>query len=237
MRDLFRTAVLASQATVERRDPMERALVIEASDLGLDPARLRADAPLLAAYSFDSFRKRMTLVRSLDGTPVARVKGAPRETLVLCATIRVGADVIPLTDAWRDAFLRQHDRLAGEGLRLLAVARRPIPSALVGVAEHEVECALTLLGFVALWDPPRAEVPNAVALCQRAGIRIVMLTGDYGLTGQAIGRRIGLSADKVVNGHEVERLDVISLRRLAREPGVLFARMSPVHKLAVVEAL
>ena len=189
------------------------------------------------AYPFDSFRKRMTLVRAFGPTPVACVKGAPRETLALCATIRVGDDVVPLTNALRDAFMREHDRLAGEGLRLLAVARRPIPSAVAPSSEHEVECSLTLLGFVALWDPPRPEVPEAVTLCGRAGIRIVMLTGDYGLTGQAIGRRIGLIVDKVVNGQEVERLDAESLGRLAREPGILFARMSPVNKLAVVQAL
>ncbi len=237
VRDLFRTAVLASQATVEHGDPMETALVITASALGLDAAKLRAAAPLLTAYPFDSFRKRMTLVRAFDETAMACIKGAPRETLALCATIRVGDDVVPLTDGLRDAFLREHDRLAGEGLRLLTVARRPLPSTLVGAPEHEVERTLTLLGFVALWDPPRFEVPEAVALCRRAGIRVLMLTGDYGLTGQAIGRRIGLRVDKVVNGHEVERLDAESLRRLAREPGVLFARMSPVNKLAVVEAL
>jgi calcium-translocating P-type ATPase len=237
VRDLVRTAVLASQANAEHGDPMERALVITASGLGLDPAKLRAAAALVAAYPFDSFRKRMTLVRAPDGTAMACVKGAPRETLALCATIRVGDDVVPLTDGLRDAFLREHDRLAGEGLRLLAIARRPLPSMLVGAPEHEVERALTLLGFVALWDPPRVEVPEAVALCRRAGIRVLVLTGDYGLTGQAIARRIGLRVAKVVNGHEVERLDAGSLRRLAREPGVLFARMSPVNKLSVVEAL
>jgi P-type Ca2+ transporter type 2C len=237
VRDLFQTAVLASQATAERGDPMETALVTTASGLGLDPARLRAEAPVLTAHPFDSFRKRMTLVRAFDATAMACVKGAPRETLALCDTIVVDGAVAPLTGGLRAAFLREHDRLAGEGLRLLAVARRPLPPALVGAPEPSVECALTLLGFVALWDPPRGEVPAAVALCRRAGIRIVMLTGDYGLTGQAIGRRIGIAADKVVNGHEVERLDPASLRRLAGEPGVVFARMSPAHKLAVVEAL
>ena len=237
VRELLRTAVLASQATAERGDPIETALVSAASGLGLDPARLRAAAPLLTAHPFDSFRKRMTLVRSEDGIAVACVKGAPRETLALCSAIAVDGEAVPLTDARRHAFVTEHDRLAGEGLRLLAVARRRLPSSLLGATADAVECELTMLGFLALWDPPRAEVPEAVALCERAGIRVVMLTGDYGLTGQAIGRRVGLTTRKVVNGHDVERLDADSLRRLASEPGVVFARMSPAHKLAVVEAL
>jgi calcium-translocating P-type ATPase len=237
VRDLFRTAVLASQATADRGDPMERALVAAASSLGLEHVELRAGAPLIAAHPFDSFRKRMTLARVFGEGAVACVKGAPREMLALCDTIQTGEVVAPLGEAFRDTFLREHDRLASEGLRLLAVARRHLPAELAHAEADEVERGLTLLGFVALWDPPRAEVPDAVALCRRAGIRVVMLTGDYGLTGQAIGRRIGLTVDKVVNGREVERLDVESLRRLASEPGVLFARMSPVNKLAVVHAL
>jgi calcium-translocating P-type ATPase len=237
VRELLRTAVLASLATPDRGDPMERALVTTASGLGLDHAQVRAAAPLVGAHPFDSFRKRMTLVRGDGAGLVACVKGAPKEMLALCTTIRIADAVAPLGEALREGFLHEHDRLAGEGLRLLAVARRVLPRALAHAPEQEVEHELTLLGFVAFWDPPRAEVPAAVALCQRAGIRVIMVTGDYGLTGQAIGRRIGLAVDKVVNGREVERLDGESLRRLVAEPGVLFARMSPVNKLAVVHAL
>jgi Ca2+-transporting ATPase len=237
VREFCLTAVLASQATADRGDPTEVALVITARELGLDAGQLRASAPLLVAYPFDSFRKRMTLVRALDGEMVACVKGAPRETLALCETIWIGAEARPLTEALRASLLHDHDRLAAEGLRLLAVARRRLAPDLVGAPEQTVERALTFLGFAALWDPPRAEVPGAVALCQRAGIRILMLTGDYGLTGRAIGQRVGLRVEKVITGDEVERLDGASLRRLVSEPGVLFARMSPTHKLLVVEAL
>jgi magnesium-transporting ATPase (P-type) len=92
VRELFRTAVLASQATAERGHPMETALVSTASSVGLDPAQLRVDAPLLAAHPFDSFRKRMTLVRAVDGIAVACVKGAPRETLALCSAIALDGE-------------------------------------------------------------------------------------------------------------------------------------------------
>jgi calcium-translocating P-type ATPase len=237
VRELFEAAVLASQATAEAGDPTEAALVRAAADLGLDAPALRGARPLLAAYPFDSFRKRMTLVRETPAGPLACTKGAPRETLALCDALRWGEGERPLTAEVRQALLAEHDRLASEGLRLLAIARRPLPPDAVGAPQGRVERGLTLLGLVALWDPPRPEVAEAVELCRRAGIRAVVVTGDYGLTARAIARRIGLDVTKVVTGDEVERAGPEALRRLVREPGVLFARMSPRHKLAVVQAL
>jgi magnesium-transporting ATPase (P-type) len=114
---------------------------------------------------------------------------------------------------------------------------RPIPTSLIGAAASAVERELNFLGLVALWDPPRPEVPDAVDLCQQAGIRVVMITGDYGLTAKAIARQIGLPVEKVVTGEEVERLSRDALRRLLKERGVLFARTSPAHKLTIVSEL
>jgi calcium-translocating P-type ATPase len=234
---LLEAAVLASQASAARGDPTEVALVAAAAGAGLSADALRRAWPLRAAHPFDSFRKRMTLVRGVGARDVAWVKGAPRETLALCDRLRMHGRCVPLDAARRAAFLAEHDRLASEGLRLLAVASRPVAPAEIGAPQSAVERGLTLLGLVALWDPPRPEVAAAIALCARAGIRVVMLTGDYGLTAQSIARRIGLQADKVVTGEEVERASPETLRALAREPDVLFARMSPAHKLAIVRAL
>jgi len=127
--------------------------------------------------------------------------------------------------------------MAAEGMRILAVAVRPLAETLIGANATVVERNLTFLGLVALWDPPRPEVGEAVALCRRAGIRVVMVTGDYGLTAQAVARQIGLPVDKVVTGEEIERLSPEALRTLLTEPGVLFARTSPNHKLAIVSGL
>jgi magnesium-transporting ATPase (P-type) len=100
-----------------------------------------------------------------------------------------------------------------------------------------VERELTFLGLVALWDPPRPEVKDAVRLCRGAGIRVIVVTGDHGLTATAIAREIGLPVDRVVTGEEVERLPSEALSALVGQPGVLFARTSPAHKLAIVSAL
>ena len=238
VREVFEASILASQSTCDHGDPTEVALVRAAAGGGLDPEALRARHPLLMPYPFDSFRKRMTLVRGGIGRiPVAFVKGAPKETLALCNTIKTRGVVRTLTEADRVTLLAEHDRLASEGLRLLAVAVRSVPGPVVSGEASAVERELTLLGIVALWDPPRAEVADAVAVCRGAGIRVVMVTGDYGLTARAIAEQIGLPVTKVIGGEEVARLSPRALHGLAAEPGVLFARTSPAHKLAIVSAL
>jgi calcium-translocating P-type ATPase len=235
--ELFEAAALASQATLDRGDPTEIAILVAAVKAGVDPEKVRRAHDLRAPYPFDSFRKRMSLVRSDAHGAKAYVKGAPKETLALCDTIRWEGGTVALTDDIRRTVLADHDGLARGGLRILAVAVRPLPDALVGAAASAVERELTFLGLVALWDPPRPEVKEAVALCRRAGIRVVMITGDYGLTAQAIARQIGLPVEKVVTGEELERLSAESLQRLLAEPAVLFARTSPTHKLSIVKGL
>ena len=237
VQELFEAAALASQASAERGDPTEVAMMVAAARAGVDPTKVRTAHPLLAPHPFDSFRKRMTLIRATADGPVAFVKGAPRETLALCETIRWSGRTELLTDAIRRAVEQEHDRLAAEGLRMLAVATRPIADELLDGGASRVEQQLTFLGMVALWDPPRPEVAEAVAMCHRAGIRVIMVTGDYGLTAQAIARQVGLPVEKVVTGEELERLTPELLERLLAEPAVLFARTSPAHKLALVSAL
>jgi calcium-translocating P-type ATPase len=237
VRGLLEAAVLASQATRDHGDPTEVALVVTAEHLGIDAEKVRLERPLVHVLPFDSFRKRMTMVRRATGETVAWVKGAPKETLALCSRMRWGADTLVLDDEHRALVLADHDRLAAEGLRILAVAERALGDGVAGGAPATVERDLTFLGLVALWDPPRPEVPEAIRLCQRAGIRVIMVTGDYGLTAQAIARRIGLFVETVVTGDEVERIGREPLKRLVERPHVLFARTSPAHKLAIVDAL
>jgi calcium-translocating P-type ATPase len=237
LRALLSAAVLASHAGRAHGDPTEVGLVLAAEAAGLDADKTRLEHPLVAVLPFDSFRRRMTMVRRTDRADVAYVKGAPRETLALCDRIRNDGRVVRLDDDQRRAILADHDRLAADGLRILAVAERPLPDTTVRTSPSAVEQDLVFLGLVALWDPPRPEVPAAIGLCQSAGIHVVMVTGDYGLTAQAIAARIGLAVETVVGGDEVERMGRDALRRLVGRPGLLFARVSPAHKLAIVEAL
>jgi calcium-translocating P-type ATPase len=237
IRPLLEAAVLASQATLDHGDPTEIALVRAAARAGVDTEALRTARPILGIYPFDSFRKRMTLVRETAAGPVAYLKGAPRETLALCDTVRWRGRTVAFDPGCRHQCLAEHDRLASEGLRLLVVAERPLASSLTEAPATAIERELTFLGLVALWDPPRLEVPEAIALCGRAGIRVIVITGDYGLTAAAIGRRIGLDITKVITGEEIGRMSADTLRGLLRDEGLLFARMSPAQKLAIVQAL
>jgi len=234
---LLEAATLASQATAEHGDPTEVALVEAAVRAGIDPAGIRTARPLVAPHPFDSFRKRMTLVRACAGQPVAYVKGAPRETLALCTSARRDAADVPLDDDLRATILGEHDRLAAEGFRLLGVAVRALAPDLADAPTGVVERDLVFLGFVALWDPPRPGVRDAIARCGEAGIRVVMVTGDYGLTARAIAQQVGLRVEKVVTGAEVEHMAPEALLALLAEPGLCFARTSPAHKLAIVTQL
>ncbi|HEU4335300.1 MAG TPA: cation-transporting P-type ATPase, partial [Candidatus Eisenbacteria bacterium] len=240
-RQVLEVASLASIATSRHGDPTEVAIVRAAEAEGIDVEALRAAREIARPYPFEAFRKRMTLVRRDAGGLIAYAKGAPRETLALCASVQAGGEPVPLDAARRTAILAEHDRLADEGHRMLAVAVRTWegngipPEGAEGAAL--VERDLTFLGLLALWDPPRPEVAGALALCGRAGIRVVMITGDYGLTARAVARKIGLQVGRVVTGAEIERMPSQVLVEVAAEPGVLFARTSPSHKLALVRAL
>ncbi|HET9325313.1 MAG TPA: cation-transporting P-type ATPase [Candidatus Eisenbacteria bacterium] len=235
VRELLEAAVLASEATLTHGDPTERALIEAAALVGLDPEGLRASRPIEAPYPFDSFRKRMTLVHR---EPLAAyTKGAPRETIALCERIQLDEGTRPLRDDLRAMALSEHERFAAQGLRVLAVATREAREWKPGMQEDAVERNLVLLGLVALWDPPRPEVSAAMAQCRRAGIRVIMVTGDDPRTAANIAARVGLQVNRVVTGKELADLPREALHDLVRGPNALVARASPSDKLLVVQAL
>lgn len=220
-------------------DPTEAALLLAAEQAGITAEKLRA-SPRLAELPFDSARKRMTTIHQAAGQAVACIKGAASELLPLCTRIMARGGEQPLDAGQRSAVMAVHDRLAAKGLRILGVARRALDAVEPHAHwhAHEVEQDLTFLGLVALADPPRAEVPAAVSACHRAGLRVIMVTGDAELTAAAIGREIGLHDEKlrVVSGKELDRLDDVELQSLLNHPQLLFARVAPHHKLRLVEA-
>jgi magnesium-transporting ATPase (P-type) len=209
-------------------DPTEGALVVLAAKGGLRHEQEAAHRPRVAELPFDSRRKRMSTVH-LDGDArVAYVKGAASEIVARCA----------LPDGERRRALEAAEGMEREALRVLAVARRPLPPD-GGTTADEIERDLELLGLVGMLDPPHPEVPDAVARCRRAGIRIVMVTGDSGLTAEAIARRIGLVGDDahVIGGGELDGIDDGELVCRLRERDVIFARIDPEQKLRIAHVL
>jgi magnesium-transporting ATPase (P-type) len=220
-------------------DPTEAALTVAARKGGVEPEAALARHPRLREIPFDSRRKRMSTIHGDGESRVAFVKGAPRELLALCTGIRMGGEDLPLTPVLREQVLAANDQYARQGLRVLAVARRVLPEEQPSWSAEEVERELTLLGLVAMMDPPRPEVAEAVEKCHRAGIRIIMITGDYGLTAESIARRIGIiggGRPRLVTGADLDSMDEEALRQALAEE-VIFARVSPEHKLRVVSSL
>ncbi len=233
--ELARAGALCNDATLEAGrgrwtiigDPTEAALLTLAHKVGLDPAAEANRYPRRRELPFDSARKRMTTVHASPNGLTAYVKGAP-------------GTVIPRTtldDAGRRAVLAEADGMARDSLRVLAIARR------TGIRPtddgDELERELELLGLVGMHDPPRPEVAEAISRCRGAGIRVVMVTGDHGLTAEAIARRIGLIEGRaaILDGAALDRLDDRGLVRALEQPNALVSRVAPEQKLRIATVL
>ncbi len=237
------TAELAlGQVGKSRGEATEIGLLETASMLGIDIAVSRREHRRRKLYRFDpKLRLMSTVDEREDGSLTVHAKGAPEEVLARSATIGGPADHRPLTEADRDRVLAILERYARQGLRVLAVARRRLPDG-AGPPERreDAERELCLLGLVALFDPPRPEVAGAVARCHAAGIRIAVVTGDFGPTAAEIARRVGIARDgaTVVTGAQLEAMSEAELDELLRSGGeLIFARASPDAKLRIADAL
>ena len=243
---LCNDAVPSDEVTSEYLgDPTEVALALVAGDSGLPPkvslpAR-EADVP------FDSERKRMTTIHradallmgfSLESAYVAFVKGSPDGIVDLCQGIETDAGPLPLRERGREEILEVHRAMGERGFRVLAVAYRLLDAIEEEPQAEDIEADLTLLGLVALHDPPRPEVAAAVEKARRAGLRTVMITGDHTSTARAVAEQIGIlrQAGRVVTGSELDHMADDDLRNVIDETDV-FARVSPQHKVLVVDAL
>ena len=220
-------------------DPTEAAVLVACRKAGIDLAREAAMRPRVHELPFDSYRKRMSTLHRAEDGHVLFVKGAPRELLDLCTEIEVDGTVVELDRDHRERMSAINDDMSRRGLRVLAVARRVSGAKPTELDAGSLERELTLLGLIAMMDPPRPEVEAAVMTCERAGIRTIMITGDYGLTAESIARRVGMVRGerlRIVNGVELDALDDAELATILADE-VLFARSSPEHKLRVVMAL
>ncbi len=226
-------------------DPTEGALVAAAARLGYWKSALDEQHPRVAEVPFDSERKRMTTVHRLGAalpgvdTPaqyVAFTKGSVDGLLDLATGVNEDGRLQPFDAAWRARLEAANERLARKGMRVLGVAYRALDM-LPENAGPELERDLTFVGLFGMIDPPRAEVRDAVALTRSAGVRTVMITGDHPLTAMEIARQLGIAEEgRAITGVELERMTFEELKAAVEEVRV-FARVSPEHKLKIIQAL
>ncbi len=237
-------------------DPTEGALVVAAAKAGLWKHEVEAQYPRVAEVPFDSERKRMSTIHRVNGQMVAGnqeaapyvvyVKGAPDIVLDLCDYIDENGQVSPLTAEKRAEILKANENMADEALRVLGVAYRPLPQVAensstterMGELTRQVERELTFMGLIGMIDPARPEVKPAIAMARGAGIRTAMVTGDYRNTAVAIARELDLltPGGKVLTGAELDGLSDEQFARMVEEVQI-YARVSPQHKVRIVEAL
>lgn len=231
-------------------DPTEACLGVVAEKAGINILNQMELTPRLRELPFESRRKRMTTIHELEkpieGTRrIAYIKGAPKEVIKLSDSIRIDGEIQPLSEDMRTKIMEANDRYARNGLRVLAIAYRllhkgdNVPTAMSAYTPEIIEQNLVFVGLVVMADPPRPEVSEAVEECRRAGIRIVMITGDYGLTAESIAKRIGIvkgPTPRVVSGLELEEMSDEQLKVYLKDE-IIFARVAPEQKLRVVTNL
>jgi Ca2+-transporting ATPase len=262
IRTLLQGAIACNDAKLEERgdgatngwniigDPTEGALVVAAAKCGLQQQEVARAAPRLEEIPFDSERKRMTTIHRNDGLVALRsgqlagnadgliafVKGAPDVVVELCTHVLDGGAPIELKHALRATILEQNHEMASQALRVLAVACRPLERMPAELSPEVVERDLVFIGLLGMIDPPRPEVIDAIRVAKGAGLRTVMVTGDYKDTAEAIARDIGLRTANglVLTGAEIDRLSDEELA--ARVNRIDAAAASPAHKTRIVDA-
>ncbi|HVB21974.1 MAG TPA: cation-translocating P-type ATPase [Ktedonobacteraceae bacterium] len=250
----LRAAYLVNNATLLSRDgswtiqgdPTEGALLVAAHKVELEEEDLEGRFPRTAEVPFSSERKLMSTAHRdalRDEHMLIFSKGAPDVLLARCAYEQVGpgGQLRPLAQERRAAILAEVEGLASEALRTMGVALRTVPREELdeaGELTESMEQEFVWLGVIAMIDPPRPEAAESVRLAQQAGVRVIMITGDHPITAVAIARELGIldQDGRALTGYDLERADDETLRKMVREISV-YARVSPQHKLRIVQAL
>lgn len=264
---LLAGGALANDAVLEQSngeytyvgDPTEGALVVAAARAGLVKDNLEQTFPRQAEVPFDSDRKRMTTAHNFPSSSdeistefkkiwnwqgfigefpyVIFSKGAVDSLVPVCDRVWVDDHTEVLDDRWIERIVKANNEQAENGMRVLGVATRDIDRIDPADSGGELENGLIFVGLVSMMDPARPEVKDAVQRCSTAGIRPVMITGDHPLTARKIAEELGISADgQILTGQELEKMSTADLARVVGEVDV-YARVSPEHKLNIVNAL
>lgn len=246
---LLRIGCLCNNASLRRNsqdnsweifgDPTEGALIVAAAKAGLEKEALEKMYPRIGEIPFTSERKRMTTIhKTPDEKIYAFMKGAPETVLERCSYIIENGKKKRLTKEIREEVLKINEKFAGDALRVLAMAYKSLPKNLTKFDEENVENGMVFVGLEGMIDPPREEAIEANKLCQKAGIRTVMITGDHKLTAVAVAREVGIfrEGDLVLTGAEMMAMSEEEFDEMV-EKVTVYARVSPEHKLRIVNAL
>jgi P-type Ca2+ transporter type 2C len=252
LRSLLQSCVLCNDAVLQKEngdwvilgDPTEGALLTVAGKADLYKDDQDNRFPRVAEIPFSSERKRMSAIvqETQDeggaGTLKLYSKGSPELTLERCTHIQIETQAEPLTTELRQKILAENNQLASQGLRVLGFAQKDLGAISKETIGEETERSLVWLGLVGMLDAPRPEVRVAVAKCREAGIRPVMITGDHQLTAQAIAQDLGISevGAECLTGQQLQKMSQAELEDAVGRVGV-YARVSPEHKLRIVQAL
>ena len=249
LKTLLKIAVLCNDSGLEqdsqtgkwivKGDPTEGALVVAAEKAGLSKEELEEQEPRVFEVPFSSERKRMTTIHTSAGRKIAYIKGAPEMVLERCNKIVIDGKVRPFTKESQIKHFKVTENLALQALRNLAFAYKELPSGNEEFKEEEEE-DFVFVGIMSMIDPPRPEVKDAIAICKKAGIRVIMITGDHKLTAIAVGKELKLIDEKdvesqVLTGQELEQMSDEQLGDIV-ERVVIYARVAPEHKVRIVKA-
>ncbi|TYL36534.1 haloacid dehalogenase [Natronococcus pandeyae] len=219
-------------------DPTEIALFVAAQKAGFDHRDLAEEYPRLGEVEFTSARKRMTTVhRTPDGGTAAYMKGAPETVVERCNRELVDGEIVALTEERRAEIEDRNEAFAEDALRVMGFAYRPdVPDDQTENPDEDLEREMVFLGLQGMLDPPRPEVPGALAGCLDAGINVVMITGDNAVTARAVGEEVGLRSTRVITGPELEEMSDEELAEVVDDVDI-FARTSPDHKTRILQTL
>ncbi|MDR3601337.1 MAG: cation-transporting P-type ATPase [Desulfosporosinus sp.] len=222
-------------------DPTEGAFVVLSEKAGFTKEDVLREFPLIYQLPFDSRRKRMSTLHNSGKDTYVFTKGAPKEIISVCSDIFYGKNEIKnLGQEEIQKIIGQNDKFAQDGLRVLAIAYKKIDSTIRDYTIDNTENNMIFVGLTAMMDPPRPEVEKAVKSAQNAGIKIIMITGDYGLTAESIARKIGIIKSlhpKIITGNDLDKLSAENLNYELKNKEIIFARAAPEHKMRIVAAL
>jgi P-type Ca2+ transporter type 2C len=241
---LLKIGALCNDSTLTRSnqhhviigDPTEGALVVSAAKAGLNKEELAKTYPRLAEISFESEKQYMATLHRVGGKQVVYVKGSIEKMLSFCRSRLKDGQVVPLEQKDNQEIMAATAAMAGEALRVIAMGYVENPHDLESLEESHLKGRTVFVGLAGMADPPRPEAIEAVKACKLAGIKVMMITGDYKLTAESIARQIDLPPGKTVTGAELQKMSDSELDKEINGISV-FARIEPLHKLRIVNAL